>query len=76
MLAERAGPTSPAFGGRSFHWKARFSASVPNKAAVNRLVGAILAEQSEERAACRRYMTLEALVQIGDPEPGPLTIAA
>ena len=48
----------------------------PNEAAVTRLVGAILAEQSDEWAVCRRYMTLETLAQIRDPEPGPLTIAA
>ena len=48
----------------------------PNEAAVTRLVGAILAEQSDEWAVCRRYMTLETLAQVSDPEPGPLTIAA
>ena len=48
----------------------------PNEAAVTRLVGAILAEQSDEWAVCRRYITLETLAQISDPEPGPLTIAA
>ena len=48
----------------------------PNEAAVTRLVGAILAEQSDEWAVCRRYMTLETLAQIRDPELGPLTIAA
>ena len=48
----------------------------PNEAAVTRLVGAILAEQSDEWAVCRRYITLETLAQIRDPEPGPLTIAA
>ena len=48
----------------------------PNEAAVTRLAGAILAEQSDEWAVCRRYITLETLAQISDPEPGPLTIAA
>ena len=48
----------------------------PNEAAVTRLVGAILAEQSDEWAVCRRYITLETLAQSRDPEPGPLTIAA
>lgn len=41
----------------------------PNEAAVRRLVGAILAEQSDEWAVCRRYMTLETLAQISDPDP-------
>ena len=48
----------------------------PNEAAVTRLVGAILAVQSDEWAVCRRYITLETLAQSRDPEPGPLTIAA
>ena len=48
----------------------------PNEAAVTRLVGAILAEQFDEWAVCRRYMTLKTLAQISDPDPGPLTIAA
>ena len=45
----------------------------PNEAAVTRLVGAILAEQSDEWAVCRRYITLETLAQSSDPEPRPLT---
>ena len=42
----------------------------PNEAAITRLVGAILQEQSGEWAAQRsRYMTLERLGTIGDTPP-------
>ena len=43
---------------------------------TGRVVGAILAEQSDKWAACRRYMPLETLAQIKESESGPLTIAA
>jgi transposase-like protein len=42
----------------------------PNEAAITRLVGAILMEQTEEWAVQRsRYMTLETLAPIGDDHP-------
>jgi putative transposase len=48
----------------------------PNQAAITRLVGAILLEQNDEWAVCRRYMTLETLAQISHPDQGPIQIAA
>ena len=59
-------PRSSAFGGRSFHWTARFSASLPNEDAVTRLVGAILLEQNDEWAVSRRYMTPESIAPVSD----------
>jgi transposase-like protein len=49
---------------------------LPDEAAVTCLLGAILAEQNDEWAVCRRSITLETLAQIGHPQDGPLTLAA
>ncbi len=50
----------------------------PNEAALERLVGAVLLENNEEWLTTRRYMPLEAVAKIGQPqtiEPATLTVA-
>jgi putative transposase len=41
----------------------------PNEAAILRLVGALMLEQSDEWAVCRRYMSLEGLAALGHTAP-------
>ena len=49
----------------------------PNDQAIVRLVGAILIEQNDEWAIARRYMTLETIAELGDPQDiTPPAIAA
>ena len=49
----------------------------PNEAAITRLVGALLLEQSDEWAVSRRYFSLESLARLADTEPyGPPALAA
>jgi putative transposase len=44
----------------------------PDRAAIIRLVGAVLMEQNDEWTEARRYMGLEVLAKIGtDTAPGP-----
>ena len=38
----------------------------PNEDAIVRLVGALMLEQNDEWAVCRRYMSLETLAQLSD----------
>jgi putative transposase len=66
------------FVGHSFHRKECFSSSLPNKAAITRLVGAILLEQNDEWAVQRaRYVTLETITALGDDSlPGLPGMAA
>ena len=47
----------------------------PNEKSIIRLVGAILLEQNDEWAVCRRYMSLETLAGLGDTaRVGPAAI--
>jgi len=66
------------FVGHSFHWKECFASSLPNEAAITRLVGAILLEQNDEWAVQRaRYTTLESIAPLSnDPIVGMPTLAA
>ena len=48
----------------------------PNEAAIYRLVGALLLEQNDEWALCRRYMSLETLAELGDNPSVSLPVVA
>ena len=49
----------------------------PNDDAIVRLVGALMLEQNDEWAVCRRYMTLETVTELCKPEDiEPLSLAA
>ena len=57
---------SSAFAGNSVRRTEFCSASLPNDAAIIRLVGALMLEQNDEWAVARRYMALESLARIVD----------
>lgn len=48
----------------------------PNRAAVVRLVGALMVEQNDEWAVSRRYVSMESLKEICDEDHGAAMIAA
>ena len=48
----------------------------PNDAAIVRLVGALMLEQSDEWAVSRRYFSLESLAKLTDTQPRQLAAVA
>jgi putative transposase len=51
--------------------RARVIGIFPNNAAIVRLVGTLLAEQTDEWQITRRYMIQESLARVLNPEPMP-----
>ena len=54
--------------------RARVVEIFPNDAAVVRLIGALMAEQTDEWQVTRRYMSQEALTKVTEPDDDPLII--
>ena len=60
------------FGGKTAPPAVFVPASLPNEAAIMRLIGAVLFEQNDEWQTASRYMMVEAFAQIDKEEIDPI----